>query len=146
MQFDFSHLYHEKTVNITDGKRTVFQIVVGEIPSGASADIQNEAMSSVDMEKVTATTKRGRRKQMSKLVNQAMKEVNGAEMAIRDTLLGVKSWTLTDANGKAVPVCVDAYRGLPKLFANQIDAAVEELNEEIDEEFPDNGGNGDTDG
>lgn len=145
-QFDFSHLYHEKVVPITNGETVLFHITVGEITSGAAADIQNEAMSSVDMEKITATTKKGRRKQLSKLVNQAMKETNGAELAIREVLLGVKSWTLTDAKGEAVPVCFPAYVALPKFITKQIDDAVEEFNPELDEEFQDEGGDSDTNG
>lgn len=138
MQFDLSHLYHEKTIDILNGETVLFQVTVGEIPSGEAAEIQNEAMQAVDTDSLTATTKKGRRRQMTKLVNQAMKEVNGAELTIREILLGVKRWTLLDANGAPVPVCVPAYRGLPKFVTKQIDDAVEEFNPEPDEEFQDN--------
>lgn len=146
MNFDFSHLYHEKTIDITNGESVLFQAVITEIPSGDAANIQNKAMANVDMNKITATTKKGRQRQMREQVNKAMKEVNGAELAIRETLLGVKSWTLTDAKGNPVPVSFEAYKALPKFITNQIDDAVEEFNPEPDVEFQSDGGDSDTNG
>jgi hypothetical protein len=140
MQFDFSHFYQEKTVDIKNGETVIFQVVVTEIATGDSAQIQNEAFSHVDMEKVTAKTKKGRQKQIQKQINAAMKEMNGGESAVRETLCGVKSWTLTDASGKPVPVDYAVFMKLPKSITKQIETAVEELNPEEDEEFPDDDG------
>lgn len=137
MQYDFSHFYHEKTVDIVSGETVLFQVTVQEIPSGKAAQIQNEALAFVDLEKVTATSKKGRRQQMNKLMAKVMKEGNNAELAIRETLLGVKSWTLKDASGIDVPVDFKAFMQLPKFITKQIEDAVEEINPEMEDDFQD---------
>lgn len=141
MALKLSHLYNEKTIDVVRGDTVLFRVTVQEIPTGEAAKIQNESFKLVDMEKVTANSKQGRRKQVAKQINQAMKEVNGGELAIRETLLGVKSWTLLDDDGHSVPVGFAAWMLLPKYITKQIEDAVEELNPELDEEFPDEVGN-----
>lgn len=135
--FNFSHLYHEKTVPILGNGDVLFEVTVQEIPTGKADEIQNRAFQSIDMEQVTATGKQARKKQMMRLINSAMKDMNGGELAARQTLLGVKSWTLVDDDGKAAPVDYAVWKLLPQFITKQLEKAVEELNPELDEEFPD---------
>lgn len=135
--FNFSHLYHEKTVPILGNGDVLFEVTVQEIPTGKADEIQNRAFQSIDMEQVTATGKQARKKQMMRLINSAMKDMNGGELSARQTLLGVKEWTLKQADGKDAPINYDVWKALPQFVTKQIEKAVEELNPELDEEFQD---------
>lgn len=136
--FSFEHLYHDKTIPVLGNDDTVlFEVTVREIPTGKADEIQNRAFQSVDMSQVTATGKKARKKQLMTQINSAMKEVNGGELSARQTLLGIKEWTLKDDSGVLAPISYDVWKALPQFVTKQIEKAVEELNPELDEEFQD---------
>jgi hypothetical protein len=58
-------------------------------------------------------------------------------------LPGIKSWTLTDDDGNPAPINYETWQELPEFITEQIEKAVEELNPESDDEFPDGSGNAD---
>lgn len=135
----FSHLYHEKTVNILSGKTVLFQVTVSEIPTKAKTELQRENFSHVDTD-VSGYGKKQAQREIQRRVSQAMQQIDPTELAIRDTLLGVRAWTLKDDDGNPAPVNYETWIELPDFITKQIEDAVEELNPESDETFP--SGNG----
>jgi hypothetical protein len=134
MNFDF--LYSQKTIEIMRGNTVLFEVTVTEISHDAKAKLQAARFKNVDMS-VESTNKKQMQREISRRVSQAMKTMDATEIADRETLLGVKSWTL-QCDGKPVDVTYEDFRSLPIWITKQIEQAVEELNPEVeDSEFQD---------
>lgn len=120
MSYDLSHLSRTETITVGD-----YQVTVREIPHGEFVALQDDLMGGIQLSSDRADIERQ--------INS--KVLHGAETADRKTLLGVQSWTLTDASGETVPVCLEAWRALPHWMTEQIEEAVDRLNPDIEEEF-----------
>lgn len=136
----FSKFYSEKTVDILKGDSVLFQVIVTEISTKSKEDIQREQFKAVDRN-VSGYSKKGAQREMQKRVAKVIDKVDAVEAAVREKILpGIKSWTLTDDDGNVPAICYEAWAELPDFITKQIEKAVEELNPESDEEFPDSGG------
>lgn len=135
MQFDFSHLYRTETVDVKtpDGK-VLFTATVREITYGEKTSAQASMMANIDMP--MGGSKASRQKQLEQQMKQAMKNGVSANISLYEEIAAIQEWTLQDAKGKPVPVCIDAWKALPVYFANQIVEVIERLNPEMDEDFP----------
>lgn len=146
MQFDFSHLYRTETVDVKapDGK-VLFTATVREITHSEKTAAQSTMMAKIEIP--LEGSKQSRKKQYKQNVQRLDKAEGATNVALREEIACIVSWTLTDAKDKPVPVCMEAWRELPAYLSDQIVKAIERLNpEEIDEEFPGSEGNGSANG
>lgn len=127
MTFDFSNLYKTETVNIGIQGKDLFAVTVREIPHGEFLQLQKDTIGEMKLTK----NKREAERQLENI------KISAPEMADRKTLLGIAAWTLKDATGADVPVCLEAWRALPHSITEQIEKAVNGLNPDIDDEFQD---------
>lgn len=136
----FSKFYNEKTVDILRGTEVQFQVTVTEISTKSKEDIQREQFKAVDRN-VSGYSKQGAKREMERRISEVVKKVDGVEQTVITTILpGIKSWTLTDDDGNPAPISYTTWEELPDFITKQIEKAVEELNPETDEDFPDSGG------
>lgn len=132
--FDFSHLYRTETVEVkaSDGK-VLFTAVVREITHGEKTEAQS--LSANEIEFPTEGSKKSR----ERVLKQQMQSLDKTSMVVRTALSeevsAIMSWTLRDASGNDVPVCVEAWRALPVSLAKQIEEAIERLSPELDDDF-----------
>lgn len=134
MTFDFSHLNYTETVEVLDRNENVlFSVVVGEITHGQKADIQMKLMQNVDIP--IGKNKAANERKMQASLKDAMKNGDVAKSSLYEELAAIKSWTLKDANGEDVPVCLEAWEALPKFLSAQVEKVIERLNPDVDEEF-----------
>lgn len=139
----FSKYYNEKTVDILRGDIVLFQVTVTEISTKAKEDIQREKFKEVDRN-VSGFSKKGAQREMQRRVSKVVEKVDAVRSTVETEILpGIKSWTLTDDDGNVPDISYTAWAELPDFVTKQIEKAVEELNPETDEEFPDNSGNSD---
>ena len=127
MTYDFSHLYKRETVDIG-----LFSVTVREIPHGEMVALQESILGRTHL----SSNKGEVQRQIEQIT------FSGPEFADQQALMGIESWTLQDSAGEPVPVCLEAWRALPHHITEAIEAAIEELNPEMDEEFPGEPGNG----
>lgn len=128
MTYDFSHLYKTETIALgTTEKGEPITITLREIPHGEFVELQKAMMGELTISK----NKRDIERQLSNI------KFSAPEFADRKSVLGIQSWTLKDANGIDVPVCLEAWRQLPHHVTEAIEEAIDRLNPEIDEEFQD---------
>lgn len=132
--FDFSHLYRTDTVDVksSDGK-VLFQAVVREITHEEKTRAQVSMLSEIEFP--TEGSKKSRQREMSRRMKELDRPHAATTNALNEEIFAIVSWTLKDASGKDVPVCIDAWRKLPAYLCEQIVEAIEELNPELDGDF-----------
>lgn len=136
MEFDFSHLYKTAIVEVThpDGS-PAFSATIREITQGEKTEAQMSLMSTVDV------PMEGSKKSREKIFKQRVKDTDkggvAALVSLKLEVAAIADWTLTDAKGKPVPVCLEAWRKLPAFYAAQLEPVIERLNPEMDDEFQD---------
>lgn len=135
MTFDFSNLYNTETVSVKRGNTVLFTAVVREITHGEKTAAQASMMAEVDIP--TEGSKKSRQRAIKEEMKRAMKNGISANISIHEEIAAIASWTLKDAQGNDVPVCVDAWKALPYYLSKQIVDVIERLNPEIEEEFQD---------
>jgi hypothetical protein len=139
----FSKFYHEKTVDICKGDSLLFQVTVTEISTKSKEDIQREGFREVDRN-VKGYGKKQAQRIIQERIAKATDKIDAVETTVRMTVLpGIKSWTLTDDDGNPAAINYETWQELPEFITEQIEKAVEELNPESDDEFPDGSGNAD---
>lgn len=141
MKFDFSHLYRTENVDVKtpDGK-VLFSAVVREITHGEKTVAQTQMVSEIQMP--TGGSKKSRQRAIEQQMETLDKARIAAKTSLSEEVAAIVSWTLNDANGKPVPVCLEAWQALPAYLAQQIEEAIEKLSPELDDEFPSANGNG----
>jgi hypothetical protein len=134
MTFDLSHLYKTETVDVKlpDGK-TLFQVVVREITHGEKTQAQTAILSEVEMP--TEGSKKSRQREMKRQWKEVDKGGAAAKSALKEEISAIVSWTLTDAKGNPIPVCIEVWRELPASLCEQIVEAIERLSPELDDDF-----------
>lgn len=125
---NFSHLYRTEDVHIERDGKTLFVVTVGEIPHGVITDLQAQMLSQMQFE----NQRKGLKPDLVKSIKGGL---NPNDFNDGKTLAGIKSWTLTDDDGNAVPVTIEAYKALPHWVTEQIEAGIERLNPELDDDF-----------
>ena len=125
MTFDFSNLYRTQTVTIGIQDKDLFTVTVREIPHGDFLQLQKETIGETRIPK----NKRDADRMLENI------KFSAPDMQDRRMLLGIQEWTLKDAKGVDVPVCMEAWRALPHVITEQIEKAVNGLNPDLDEEF-----------
>lgn len=136
MTFDLSHLYRSETIDVlTIDDKVVFSVTVRQITHGEQTDAKALVMSEVEVP--IDGSKAHRRRKLRDELKKAMQNGVSAKISIYEEIAAIESWTLKDASGQDVPVCVEAWRALPALFATQITEAIEMVNPELDDEFQD---------
>lgn len=136
MQFDFSHLYKRETVDVVDGSgNVVFSAVCREITHGEKSDAQAILMQNIDIP--TSGSKANKTKAIQSQMKKALQGGATLNVALQEEVAGIESWTLKDAKGGDVPVCVEAWRMLPEWATSQIERVIERLNPDLDDEFQD---------
>lgn len=139
----FSKFYSRKVVDICRDNELLFQVTITEISTQSKEDIQRENMKGVDMN-VSGYSKKGAQREIQRRISDRVKQVDAVENTVRTTILpAIVEWTLTDDNGKVAPVSYETWAELPAFITKQIEKAVEELNPEQDEDFPDRSGDAD---
>lgn len=134
MTFDFSHLYKTETVTVVDDNdNALFDVVVKQLSHGEKAQTQAMLMQSVDVP--ISRNKAANQQKIASSLKQAMKNGVITERALYEEVAAIQSWTLTDASGDPVAVCVEAWKQLPSAITNQIVEVIERLNPDLDEDF-----------
>lgn len=140
MNFDFSHLYKTETVNVKAPDGTVlFQAVVREITHIEKTRAQTSILSEVEVP--TEGSKKTRQREMKQQWKAIDKGGAAANSALKEEIAAIVSWTLQDAKGKPVPVCIEAWRELPASLCEQIVEVIEKLSPELDDDFQGSNGN-----
>lgn len=137
-QFDFSHLSKTETVEIMFNGAVAFTAIVREIPHGAKADAQRMMMASLDLS-IKGMNKGQIDSALSRSMEKGLKSGNLDITASSDmeAVAAIQSWTLKNKEGDDIPVCLEAWRALTHNITEQIEAAIERLNPEMDENFSD---------
>ena len=126
MTYDFSHMYRTEVIQIAPE----FTVTVREITHGEYAAIQEEFMGHL------TRSHKGTGYELEK------KRISAVSFQERKSLLGIAEWSLKTKDGEPVPVCIEAWSALPHHVTEVIEAAIERLNPDLDEEFPGESGNG----
>lgn len=144
MKFDLKHLYALAIVNVTDVQGNIlFTANVREISHGEKTEAQSKMMAEVEIP--IDGSPASRKRQLKKSMKQALANGVSTRISLYEELAAIDSWTLQDGDGNDVPVCAEAWQGLPSGLAKQIVEAIERLNPELDDEFPDDDADESTD-
>jgi len=126
MTLDLSHLYTTETVEIGGH----FSVTIREIPHGEMVDLQRKLFGDFQATKSKF--------EFDQQLKNKRLDVTG--FSDGKNLLAIQSWTLTDSNGEAVPVSMEAWHALPHYITEQIEEVIERLNPDLDDEFRDEPG------
>lgn len=125
--YDFSHLYSTQTFEVTDNNGVViFEVTAKQIAHGAHVDIQKNMLGNLHVPK----NKKDAEKQITSI------QFDVTAMTDKTNIASIKSWTF-EIDGKPIPVCIEAWRALPKYVIAQIEEGIKVLNPELDEDFQD---------
>jgi len=134
MIYNFDSLYRTETIEIKRDKNLLFTVIVQEVSQEASAKLQNEMFTGLDLDLEGSKNKVKSKvqSQISALLKSG--KFSATEYAARQTLLGIRSWDLI-VDGQAVPVCYEAFQALPKWVTSLIEKGVDLLNPELEDDF-----------
>lgn len=133
-KLNLSHLTVSETVEIKrpNTDKVLFTAVVRELTQGDKAEAQRAMFKNVNL------NTSGSKKQIQRSINDALNSVmqSGQMLTISELeeVAAIESWTLKDADGKDVPVSVEAWRALPASLAAQIEEVIERLNPSLDDD------------
>ena len=118
-------------------------------PDGMSVtvtELSYESVQRVAKYLINADTPLPKNKREANRLTRTYGDLETAEMQFHTTLAGIVSWTFTDKEGKPIPVTLQAVKGLRSQDAKFIEEAIDALNPNRDESFPDDSGDGESDG
>lgn len=134
MTFDFSHLYKREIAEVKGHDGTVlFTAIIREVTHGEKTDAQTQMMREVDIP--MTKNKAQRERQVADELKRALQNGVSGKISLVEELAAIESWTLTDADGSDIPVCLEAWRALPAFLAQQIVTVIERINPDLDDDF-----------
>lgn len=132
--YNFSHLVATETVKVKQpaSGKTLFTAVVREITQGDKAEAQRAMFKNVSLD--TGGSKTQLKRSINSALNSVMQSGEMLTISELEEVAAIESWTLKDADGNEVPVCVEAWRALPASLASQIEEVIERLNPSLDDD------------
>jgi hypothetical protein len=130
VKYNFSHLVRTETVDVTGPNGSVlFSATIQEITHGQKTEAQKRMFADMNM-KVGKNNKQ----EIERAMSEVMRSGRALDVSLHEEVAAIQSWTLTDADGKPVPVDVFSWSQLPGSLAAQIEEVIERLNPDVDDD------------
>jgi len=105
-------------------------------------ELSYEAVQTTAKHLINAKTPLPKNKREANRLISTYGDLDTANQQFHTTLAGIVSWTFTNDKGEPMPVTLENVKKLRAADAKFIEEAIDALNPDRDEEFPDDSGNG----